>query len=73
MDFSKYVELDEITLNTRHLVPIARMSGFYVDDTYLFCEYTVVAFVIYENDSIYYENVLLSEDDFESLKNNSLY
>ena len=73
MDFSKYIELDEITLNTRNLVPIARMSGFYVEDTYLFCEYTVVAFVIYENDSIYYENVLLSEDDFESLKNNSLY
>lgn len=73
MDFSKYIELDNIHLNNRVLLPIARISGVYFEDTYLFCEYAVVAFVIYENDSIYYENILLSDDDFELLKNNSLY
>lgn len=73
MDFSKYLELDKINLENRQLVPIARISGVYVEDMCLFCEYTVVAFVIYEDDLIYYENVSLSEDDFESLKDISLY
>ena len=72
MDFSKYVELDEIVVENRRLVPIARISGYGLGDSYLFLEYVVVAFKITEGDLTYYENILLSQDDFELLKDDSL-
>ncbi|RAP54125.1 MAG: hypothetical protein BZ137_03970 [Methanosphaera sp. rholeuAM130] len=73
MDFSKYVELDTIVLENRRLVPIARISGYGLEESYLFLEYTVVAFIITEGDLTYYENIMLSQEDYELLKDDLLY
>lgn len=72
MYFSKYVELGDIKIQKRILTPIAHILGFYINDTYLSFKYTVVAFKICEDDLIYYKNILLSEEEFIKLKNNSL-
>ena len=62
-----------ITVGNRKIIPISRMSGYYIDDAYFFLEYVVVAFVIHEDDSTYHVNISLSDEDYENLRNNLLY
>lgn len=73
MLFSKYMPLDVVSINNRKITPIAEISGFVVGSDYILFDFSVVAFIVDENNEKYYVNISLSENRLIKLKDNTLF
>ncbi|MBR0472403.1 MAG: hypothetical protein IJI98_06855 [Methanosphaera sp.] len=69
MNYKKFFELDSITVANKEIYPIVLLKLINVKDTFFNIDYEVVMFKIIENKKIYYKNVILSQKDFEYVKN----
>ncbi len=70
---NKLYLLDPIIIDKREIYPIARLGlNQIMEDNIIYIKYTVVAICIKEDENIYYKNILLSEEDFDLLKNSSI-
>ena len=64
----RYIKLDSIKAGYRTIIPIAHLDVLSSNNIFYFIDYDVVAFIIKEDDEIYYKNISLSENEFHNLK-----
>jgi len=63
----KLVELEKIDCGDRICYPIAKLSLCHIQDKFMTIDYQVVAFRIKEENTTYYINISLTDDEFNIL------
>lgn len=67
----KLVELEKIDCGDRICYPIAKLSICHIQDKFMTIDYQVVAFRIIEENTVYYINISLTDDEFNILTKNN--